>query len=997
MPFIAVCAALGAAGAALPSVAFARPAGHLASRASAADMTSSAASAELGAASYGAVGGTVLGSDGSPLGGVCVAAAGRSGVAGAARAGSDGRYLITGLRPGQYTVSFQDCAGVGRYWPEPVRAGVLAGQPTWLGPVTLRTVRPVSAAGHAIPAAPARPSADGPTISGTVRGPSGKALAGVCVQGTGTPKSAGSGGPGVVVVEGTRVVTGHDGSYRMPVSAGRWTIFFSVGCGNNGNFAPQWWKHSATGKGATPLSLRKGEHLTGIGARLGVGAAITGTVRAGSATGAVLAGVCVLAEGTGPMSAVFEQAVTGPGGVYRMTGLGTGKYRVRFSAQCGAKGNYLDGAHPGLVPVTDGKTVSNVDGFVPLAARISGTVTTAGTTPVPGICVVATAPASSSGEISFASTGIHGGYSIGGITGGKYAVGFSGGCGNKKSYAPQYYNGQVVAAAIDLVPAVAGQTASGIDANMQPGGTITGTVTNYAGAKLSGICVSIISAPQAGGLGPNPVGLLLEALTGSGGLVALAGPPQYAGVYLTRNGGYRITNLAPGNYQVSFSSGCGGPVGVVLSGASTGGRGYATQWFSPEGGNNPTWLSVGAGTVTSGAGARLRAAGTITGVVRNAAGHGVRGICPIALSRTGSLALPITELLGIGTGGTDAAGRYRINGLAAGRYTVGFAPCNGQPFARVFYADAGSSASARPVVVRYGAVTAGINQVVTGGGTVAGTVTVAGSGVPAASVCVEAVDAGGTFAGLTFTLGNGAYVLDHLAAGTYHLVYMPCSKSSSQLASLTKSGVRVVAGRVTPASKVALPAAGSVTGSVQAGNPATAQPGICVEATPKSGNGVAALAVTGTGGSYQLSGLAPGGYQVEFTPDCVLGAGALVPQVLANPVAVTAGTTTSGVGATLAADGGISGTVQVKGTPAAGVCVIAYPPAGRRFPSVAVTAADGSYQVAGLLPGSYRVEFTAGCGAARYATQWYNGASSRSGAAPVAVSAGMVTPAIDAR
>jgi hypothetical protein len=63
---------------------------------------------------------------------------------------------------------------------------------------------------------------------------------------------------------------------------------------------------------------------------------------------------------------------------------------------------------------------------------------------------------------------------------------------------------------------------------------------------------------------------------------------------------------------------------------------------------------------------------------------------------------------------------------------------------------------------------------------------------------------------------------------------------------------------------------------------------------------------------------------------------------------------------------------------------------------VAETGADGSYQIGGLAPASYVVEFTSGCGVASYATQWYNAAPARSSATPVPVTAGSVTQAIDA-
>ncbi|MHB1875647.1 MAG: hypothetical protein ACYCPF_12410, partial [Streptosporangiaceae bacterium] len=118
-------------------------------------------------------------------------------------------------------------------------------------------------------------------------------------------------------------------------------------------------------------------------------------------------------------------------------------------------------------------------------------------------------------------------------------------------------------------------------------------------------------------------------------------------------------------------------------------------------------------------------------------------------------------------------------------------------------------------------------------------------------------------------------------------------------------------------------------------------------------------------------------------------------QARASTFTVTSGTTTSGIGGTLTTDGGVSGTVTVGGAPAAGVCAIGYPAHGGQ-PVVAVTGATGAYELPGLVPGSYLVEFTAGCGVASYATQWYDGASSRSGATPVSVTSGAVTSGINA-
>ncbi len=153
-----------------------------------------------------------------------------------------------------------------------------------------------------------------------------------------------------------------------------------------------------------------------------------------------------------------------------------------------------------------------------------------------------------------------------------------------------------------------------------------------------------------------------------------------------------------------------------------------------------------------------------------------------------------------------------------------------------------------------------------------------------------------------------------------------------------------------------------------------------------------------------MTGLAAGTYTVLFAPDCPASLGGFQPQwfdgqqseAQATPVGVGPAGTHAGVGATLAADGGITGTVQVSDSPASGVCVIAYPASGTRRPAVAETSADGSYGISDLPPGGYDVEFTAGCGASSYMTQWYNGAASKGAATPVVVTSGSVTQAIDA-
>jgi hypothetical protein len=167
-----------------------------------------------------------------------------------------------------------------------------------------------------------------------VRGKAGKPLAGICVMASAKVRL---GKPAKTLPFRLFYVsrTAKNGTYAVynfppgfnliPVS---WHILFEVGCGNTGNYAPQWWRARAFETQATTLLAKPhGGTLTNINATLTEGATMAGVIRAGSGTGAGLPGVCVAADGRGRQAGVSISTRTGTAGRYALRGLGTGTYR----------------------------------------------------------------------------------------------------------------------------------------------------------------------------------------------------------------------------------------------------------------------------------------------------------------------------------------------------------------------------------------------------------------------------------------------------------------------------------------------------------------------------------------------------------------------------------------------------------------------------------------------------------------------------------------------
>jgi hypothetical protein len=922
--------------------------------------------------------GVVVGPATIPLAGICVTAA-SSATKKITRTNAAGRYFFPDMRPGLYAISFADCthpAGAG-YLPQPYRGiasehgnhvFIRGGRPTLLSTVTLQPARPqVALATEQLRFSKAT-TGKGLFISGTVRSASGKPLGGVCVE---TWASKNFEGGSLTWYIYTR--TNRSGHYSFPrqadIPAHNYRVLFTVGCGNNGNYAPQWWRRTSTGRHATLLKVKAGSTFSNIDAALMRGAIVTGTVRAINSKGTGLPGACVVGNGRGAMSGAQIFATSGRGGHYVLRGLGTGSFAIDFTPYCGLKGNYLPKSGP-TVHVTDGKTVKGIDAALALGGQISGIVTSQATgLPVGGICVEFVGETANTFFQSFAATGANGKFSFGKLEPGIYQLGFAGGCGNKGSYAPQAYDGPLSNDGIITIKH--GSLVTGVDVAMLAGGTVSGHVTIKAAGKAPANTCLVLDSPQSvGGLGGN-----ISAF-------AYFDQPS-ALIFLGSHTTYSVANLEPGPYLAEFASCSFGPTP------------YAPEWFSPEGDGAPDWLSVTAGKVTSDVNGTLTRGGTISGKITGVSGRPLSQFCVSPQSPSDPFSA-LNQFFSGGSGQSGRSGTYTVTGLPAGQYAVEFAPCFGQSYAPQWFKGHGTQAAATPVPVTLGHVTAGINAVMTRGGSVAGRITSAITGLPVPLACVAVVDSSGNVVGAVLAGFGGEYDVPNLGPGTYNVEPSDCLTPLPVLAAVTSPGVHVANGHTTSGINVAMPRAGSISGTITTGNPPVPAFNTCVDAIPDGSNGQIEVALPNLDGTYALPGMAPGTYHLLFTNLCVFGDPGFADAQASASVSPGGDTT---VNAVVAADGNIAGAATSAGSssPVGGICVGAFANATATAPTeVAVTATDGSYDLLQLQPGGYIVKFSSGCGTTGYATQWWDNASSAGTGATVTVDPGASVNSIDA-
>jgi 5-hydroxyisourate hydrolase-like protein (transthyretin family) len=399
---------------------------------------------------------------------------------------------------------------------------------------------------------------------------------------------------------------------------------------------------------------------------------ISGTVT--DSEGKPLSGVSVkVFEAGGSSRTLVTSNTTNLAGKYTVE-LASGSYKVEFSASSEV-GNYAPqyyNAKPALaeaeaVSVTAGANTSEINAQMQPGGQITGTVTDNEGKPLADVSVkVFEAGGSKTVPVLYAQTGLTGNYTVSNLASGSYKVEFSE-SSEAGNYAPQYYNAKFTWAEAGLVSVTAGITTPEINAQMQPGGQITGTVTDSEGKALSGVSVKVF---EAGGSNTIPA---ITTMTGSGG-------------------SYTVSNLASGSYKVEFSA--NSEIGN-----------YAPQYYNAKSTlAEAEAVSVTAGANTSEINAQMQLGGQITGTVTDSEGKALSGVDVGLFEAGGSSTVPLRYTQ------TGSTGKYTVEDLGSGSYKVGFS-ANSEigNYAPQYYNAKSTLAEAEAVSVTAGANTSEIN------------------------------------------------------------------------------------------------------------------------------------------------------------------------------------------------------------------------------------------------------------------------------------------------
>jgi 5-hydroxyisourate hydrolase-like protein (transthyretin family) len=775
--------------------------------------------------------------------------------------------------------------------------------------------------------------------------------------------------------------TAADGNYTIKgLSAGTYRIEFN----GTEDYAGEFYNNAANLDSALDIVLPAASNVGGINASLANASRISGRVTGPSNT-TPLEGIGVTAyRWTGQEWDWQSRTSTAADGNYTIKGLRTGTYRIKFEGNNDYASEYydnavdLDSALDIVVPAE--ATVSGINASLANASQISGRLTkTDGTTPLANIFVRAYLRTGQSWSSEWSnSTDSNGNYSIKGLPAGTYRIQFGDDYNENRDYLSEYYNNTAdLGSALDIV--VPTETnITGIDASLVKASKISGRVTGPDGTAIF-----------------ESIDVTTYRWTGTSWDRLFPGPLFTS---TDANGNYSINGLTAGTYRIGFRSGSGN---------------FASEYY-----NNTTTLDsatdiiVSAETTITGIDASLENTAEISGRIT-----GPNGAMPL-----GNISVNAYHWTGQSWSGewsttTSSNGNYSIRGLRAGNYRLQFVDSTNENYVQEYYNDASDIDSAIDIVVPAEATVSGIDASLAIASRISGRVTGPGGATPLKSINVLTYRWTGSnwqqnWLSYAYTDANGNYSIGGLLAGTYRVRFKGNGNYLEEFyddAPTLDSATDIILSAATTINGIdaSLANGSRISGKVTGPSGTTPLKDIYVSPYRWTGSDweyvYQSYAFTDNNGNYSIEGLIPGTYRLQFSS---IGNGDHVSEYYSDSanlnsaadIIVTAGTTITGINASLAIASRISGRVTGPGgtTSLEDINVYAYRWTGSDwdYQSNANTDGNGNYSVGGLPAGTYRIEFQSWDNI--YAGEYYNNAPTLDSATDIVVATQTTVTGIDA-
>ncbi|WP_395244399.1 carboxypeptidase regulatory-like domain-containing protein [Agromyces sp. MMS24-K17] len=389
------------------------------------------------------------------------------------------------------------------------------------------------------------------------------------------------------------------------------------------------------------------------------------------------------------------------------------------------------------------------------------------------------------------------------------------------------------------------------DITVQAGAAATIAPTLEVGATVSGTVTDAAGAPVAGGY---VYAYLTNDLTGTRG-----------GASVASDGSYSIPGLPTGEYVLKAGKGWGATSELVDE-----------YWQDAYTLDAATRVDLTAGDTFTAA-FELNDGGAVTGTVVDDDGAPVAGV-DVTAEHAGSAEHWIAPV----TATTGADGSYRLGGLEPGDYTVGFTDFDGT-FGQQYWQGATDRSAATPVAVEPGVVVEDIDASLAPGGSLSGALTelADGESAPADRAYFDVLrkTPAGSWERVTSgtSAADGTYAVAGLAPGEYTVQSFGSSSGSwawtyhgGAFYAEDATAVAVAASAETDGVDVETPPGVTLAGTIidEHGGPATGarlsilferEPGLWVAPPPAGGAGDEI--------AWQSGGLPPGDYVVKAEDD----------------------------------------------------------------------------------------------------------------------------------